>query len=80
MNTGLTSTHTACSLFCMTSFLQNNAFSVLHYVIYVALHYTICYIDSKFFLPPELSRTAGNEDENCYDQGCNDIGVVIATK
>ena len=21
-----------------------------------------------------------DKDENCYDQGCNDVGVVIATK
>ena len=49
------------SPFCITCSLENNAFSVLHYVISVALHHsniTLCDIDSWFFLPLEQSRTA----------------------
>ena len=46
------------SLICITRSLENNAFSVLHYVM-VALYYiTLCYIDLRFFLPLEQSRTA----------------------
>ena len=39
------------SLLCMTCSLENNGFSVLHHVIKVALHYTLCQIDSRFILP-----------------------------
>ena len=40
MSTGLTNKHTARgSLICITCSLENNAFSVLHYVLNVALHY-----------------------------------------
>ena len=34
----------------ITRSLVNNAFSVLHYVIKVTLHYLIRYIDSEFIL------------------------------
>ena len=42
------------SLICITRSLENNAFSVLYYVMFALL----CYIDSRFFLPLEQSRTA----------------------
>ena len=42
------------SLICITCSLENNAFSVLYYVMFALL----CYIDSRFFLPLEQSRTA----------------------
>ena len=38
MSTGLTNTHMARG-FCITCLLKNNAFSVLHYITNVALHY-----------------------------------------
>ena len=44
------------SLICIKCSLQNNAFSVPHYVM-AALHYDLCYIDSRFFLPLEQLRT-----------------------
>ena len=51
MSRGLTNTHTARGiLFYITCSLVNNAFSVLHYVIKVTLHYLIRYIDSGFIL------------------------------
>ena len=61
MNTKLPSTQTCTcgfSLFCIAyaCSLQNNAFSVLHYIITVTVLYLNCYIDSRFFLPLEQSR------------------------
>ena len=51
MSRGLTNTHTARGiLFYITCSLVKNAFSVLHYVIKVTLHYLIRYIDSGFIL------------------------------
>ena len=52
MSRGLTCKHAHGSwiLFYITCSLVNNAFSVLHYVIKVTLHYLIRYIDSGFIL------------------------------
>ena len=50
MSTGLINTHTARG-FCITCSLKNNAFSVLHCVIDVALHYYM-FIDFRdLFFP-----------------------------
>ena len=58
MNTGLTNTHTARgSLFCVMCSLQNNAFSVLHYVINFTLHYYMLHC-FEIHSALELSRTA----------------------
>ena len=47
-----TRARTVDSRICITCPLENNALSVLHYVINVA-YITACYIDSRFFLPLE---------------------------
>ena len=60
ISTGLSNTHTTRlmdSLLCITCSLENNAFSVLHNVRKVILHY-LCYIARRFEIHSALELSA----------------------
>ena len=73
MSRGLTNTHTARGiLFYITCSLVNNAFSVLHYVIKVTLHYlTLHRFGIHWFFRPRFNQATASQPRVLSRRGCS---------